>query len=110
MVQSRDPAPTSTAALVFLCTVALGSRGGKGLADHLIIAALVNSHLAPTAAAYLGAIFFEAIDLIDPGLMTAHELTLTDLIVTPEFLFAGCTFDNKHLTTLFLICSYSYLT
>lgn len=64
--------------------VSLDPPVGKGLCDHLVETALIDTYV-PTAFTENPAIPFTGmIDLHDPVLVTAKHLTLSILFVSPE--------------------------
>ena len=75
-------------------TVSFGAGIGKGLADHFDKGSLVYANVFAATALYLlipgcKVIFFDY-----SCLMTAQNLTRTDLVIFPEFIFTGSTTDN----------------
>ena len=70
--------------------ILLGPAVDKGLLDHLVETALVDTDCPATGAAYLVALDFRrAEQLVDAVLMASEDFTVAELFVFPELLPAG---------------------
>jgi len=74
--------------------VSFGAGIGKGLADHLYKSAFVNSDIFTTTALYLLVPGCKVIFSGNSLLMTTQNLTRTDFIISPKFIFTGSATDN----------------
>ena len=75
-------------------TVSLGAGVGKGLAYHFDKRSLVYSDVLAATALYLVVPGCKVIFFCNSCLVTAQNLSRTDFVVFPEFVFAGSTTDN----------------
>ena len=77
-------------------SVTLGSFIGKGLGNHLIKGTFVDPYIFTARALDFVTMHLRVIDLIDAVFMTAKHLTGANLVISPQFLFAGSAVDSQH--------------
>jgi len=71
--------------------VPLGPLVCKGLPDHFKKASFVYAYVTVTGTVQPSVMFIGIVKFIDTRLVTAQELTLSDLVITKQLFFAGGT-------------------
>ena len=74
--------------------ISFGAGISKGLADHFYKRALINADIFTTTALYLLVTGCKAIFFDNSFLVTAQNLTRTDFVISPKFIFTGSATDN----------------
>jgi hypothetical protein len=76
--------------------VSLGTGMGEGLSDHLDIGPFVNADIFAAHTLYSITCLVDPVASNDSMFVAPEDLPLTDLVVFPEFLFAGRAPDDEH--------------
>lgn len=66
----------------------------KCLSYHLYIASLVDTNILAAHTLYPALFLFDLIHSCNPILMAPQNFTLTNLVIFPQLLFTGCTFND----------------